>query len=521
MELFEGQPRDVDEGPGLLESVWRYKWLIVAVTLVGALLGYGWEARQPTLYEGSTRLILSIGNSALPGDSTAPPQEPVRFLSNQAQVISSRPVLQRAAKGRTTPGALWENMTVDVAEDADVITIRVRDADPERAAQLAEAVGRAYNQFVLEQSSKTAAAEVRQLETVAKEQSAELQAIAVALQADPGDPILQARQGAAREQLNATVTRSQALAARARVGASPVQLQEPAAVPQLPVQPAPRRGAMAGLLLGLVASAALAWWLTTRTVKEAERQGHAASWSWSAQRASDRVASPSDQELVGEPMGTAPASGNGGNLGAVAPLMRSTAADAPAGDGRRDLRDLFAQLEATFGRKPLDWYLDKSPQLMAEQLTMRVSTQFVAILLDNGNGSFVVAGGFGLTAEEQGAIVDQSHDVLRQALTDGVGVFQESTRRIPTAAAGLPGSQTTQALVMVPLVYGPSWLGMLIVGRRPANGRRVAGFDDQEIERIVVYALEISPVLQTLLLLDRLQASVLSLEPARDEPAAG
>jgi uncharacterized protein involved in exopolysaccharide biosynthesis len=55
METFEGQFHDLDEGPGLLQSVWRYKWLIAIVTLLGALLGFGWQNRKPIVYEGSTR----------------------------------------------------------------------------------------------------------------------------------------------------------------------------------------------------------------------------------------------------------------------------------------------------------------------------------------------------------------------------------------------------------------------------------------------------------------------------------
>jgi capsular polysaccharide biosynthesis protein len=536
MEVFVGQHRDLDEGPGLLQSVWQYKWLIAIAALLGALLGYGWQVRQPTLYEGSTRLLLSIGNSALPGDSTAPPQEPLRFLSNQAEVITSRPVLERAAKARTSVGSLQAGLAVEVAEDADVITIRVRDASPEGAARLARAVGTAYNEFVLEQSAESARREVRQLEVVANELKAELQRIAVALESNQDDPVLQAKQVAVREQLNATVTRSQGLAARAKVGVSPVQLQEPAAVPEQPVQPAPRRGAMAGLLLGLVASAAVAWWLNIRATKqqEAQWQPYGGRRQWSAMSAQgheptagyDELRSvaptPSEQERVGERIDGAPAAGNGALSAWLVPLRPSAAPDVSAGYGAHDLRSLFASLEATFGSRPLDWYLDSVPQSMAEQLTMVVSTEVAAVLMDNAEGSFAVAGSFGLSAEEEGAIVDQSHEVLRQSLDEGVGVFQESTSKPP--AAGIPGSQSAQALVTVPLVYGPSWLGMLVVGRRSANGRPAASFNDQEIERIIMYAVEISPMVQTLLLLDRLQWSVQSLAPTggdQAEPAAG
>jgi capsular polysaccharide biosynthesis protein len=547
MEMFEGQPRDLDEGPGLLQSVWQYNWLIAIGALLGALLGYGWQARQPTLYEGSTRLLLSIGNGVLPGDPTAPLQEPQRFLSNQAQVIASRPVLQGAAKGRTTVGNLRRRMTVEVAKDADVITIRVRDVTAQGAADLAQALGVAYNEFVIKQSAQNAAIEVKQLEAAADNLNAQLEELAAALGADPDNQILQARQAAVKQQLTDTVAQSERLAHRARNGVTPVRWQEPAAVPQQPVQPAPRRGAMAGLLLGLVGAAALAWWLNIRAMKQqmTERERHNGSRAWSEVPPVPSE-SPLGQETAGERKDAVPAAGNGAYPGQTAPLVRPrdrqvspwldaervsafggrpTATDAaPIGRGGDDLRSIFDRLEATLGSEPLDWYLDNFPQFMAEQLTTKVRAEMVAVLLDRAEGSFAVAGGFGLTAEEQGAIVDQSHDVLRQSLMDGVGILQEGTDRTPTVAAGLPGSQTTQALVMVPLVEGSSWLGMLLVGRRSANGQHVASFNDQELERIIMYAMEIAPTLQTLILLNRLQGAARSLEMSRNdqaEPAAG
>jgi hypothetical protein len=198
---------------------------------------------------------------------------------------------------------------------------------------------------------------------------------------------------------------------------------------------------------------------------------------------------------------------------------RLTAAAVPAANGGEGLRSVFDRLEGTLYGESLAWYLDNYPQVMAEQLTMSVSTEMVAVLLDNDEGSLVVAGGFGLTAEEQAAVVRKSHDVLRQALADGVGIFQEGIDRIPTAAAGLPGSQSTKALIIVPLVKRSSWFGMLAVGRRSANGHRVAGFNDQEIERIIMYAMEIAPTLHTLILLGRLQDSLRSPEQSRDDGA--
>ena len=59
MSTIHSQPGGGDAMGGLLQGVWRYRWLITAAVLLGALLGYGWAARQPTLYEGVSRVVLA------------------------------------------------------------------------------------------------------------------------------------------------------------------------------------------------------------------------------------------------------------------------------------------------------------------------------------------------------------------------------------------------------------------------------------------------------------------------------
>src|SRR5215207_1380525 len=84
METFDREPREDDEAPGILQSAWRYRWVVVTAALLGALLGYVLEARQPTLYEGVSRLLVSTGGDGLAGDTPEVRQEPERFLRNQA-----------------------------------------------------------------------------------------------------------------------------------------------------------------------------------------------------------------------------------------------------------------------------------------------------------------------------------------------------------------------------------------------------------------------------------------------------
>ena len=46
-------------GPGLLESVWQYRWLVITATVVAALVGFGASFLQTTLYQGEARLLLA------------------------------------------------------------------------------------------------------------------------------------------------------------------------------------------------------------------------------------------------------------------------------------------------------------------------------------------------------------------------------------------------------------------------------------------------------------------------------
>jgi capsular polysaccharide biosynthesis protein len=543
METSE-RPREFEEAPSVLQSVWRYKWLIATAALLAAVVGYAWEARQPTLFEGVSRWVLSTP-SAPPGTPSQFREEPERFLNKQAAVISSGPVMQRTAElshREASLPTLGEHFIVEVAKNADIVTIRVMDSTPSGAADLANQVGPAYNEVTAEQSRRQTEQAVEELELAAKRLERRLDKLDADLVAAPNDRSIQAKQRAVQEQIDANARSSQGLLSQSGADISRLQLLRRARVPGSPVQPMPRRVAAVGLLFGLVGSGALAWWLNSRRPAERpERAGRrrrdwrieGSGWEQEPGTADGRVRSEEPVGPVARPqraggwMDRAASAGNGAHLSAVVePLMRRLyeIGRQPPGDGSAersgdDLRDMFIRLKEEFGAAPLDWYLNNLPQVLAEELTMRASTEFAAILRDNPEGSFEVAGGFGLTAEEQGAVVSRDHDVVRQALTEGIAIFQDSNSRSPTAAVGLPGSQSVEALVVVPLVEGSSWLGMLLVGRLSANGHNVAGFSDQEIESIIVYAMEIASKLQALLLLCRLQGSLQSLEAFDPERA--
>jgi polysaccharide biosynthesis transport protein len=265
MSMLPRQSRGEDAVGRLLRSAWRYKGLVAAAVLLGALLGYGWVARQPTRYQAAARVLLVVGSdrTALPGAAPQPPGDPAPYLRTQAQLISSPAVLERAVKlsgSSISADTLGQRLVVDVAQDADVLTIRVVDATATGAARLADAVAAAYDQVRGQQLRDRSREVVGQLRSTRSRLKARLVELDARLVGRPDDPVLRAKREAVTEELSA-VQRKLRVAEAAAERARPSLVRERAAVPTKPSSPSPGRAVVIGMLVGLLASGALAWWL--------------------------------------------------------------------------------------------------------------------------------------------------------------------------------------------------------------------------------------------------------------------
>jgi uncharacterized protein involved in exopolysaccharide biosynthesis len=228
--------------------------------LLGTLLGYGWAAGQPTLYEGVTRVVLAAGSdrTSLLGEASYPPGEPEGHLRSQAQLMSSSPVLEGAVKlsgSRISVETLRQRLEVDAANDADVLTIRVVDSTAKGAARLANAIPAAYEQAVARRSREVAA----QLLRARSELNTRLAEAEAELARNPSDARLRAECRALTDQDREVLRQLMALERN-----RPMLVWERAAVPKLPISPSPGRAMVIGILLGIIAAAVLVWWLTHR-----------------------------------------------------------------------------------------------------------------------------------------------------------------------------------------------------------------------------------------------------------------
>ena len=171
--------------------------------------------------------------------------------------MGSSPVLARAVElsgSRISVETLRQRLEVEVAQDADLLTIRVLDSTATGAAQLANAVAAAYDQFLARQH----AIALRQLQNLQSALQARLAEAEAELARNPNDSRLQTECRALTDQDREVLRQLRALE-RSR----PVLVREPAAVPKQPtVSPSPGRATVIGMLLGLLAAAVLVWWRT-------------------------------------------------------------------------------------------------------------------------------------------------------------------------------------------------------------------------------------------------------------------
>jgi len=241
----------------LLQAVWRYKWLLAAAVLLGALLGYGWAARQPTLYEGASRMVMGC-----PAYAQCPP------LRGRAEGLRSPAVLERAVKlsgNRISAETLGQRLQLDFAPVAGVVTIRVVDSTAKGAAQLADSVPLAYDQVDTQLRARSVAEQLRITEARCELPNTLVNDVVQAaggpdLVKPAGRPI----EDRLRNKCDADTIRGWEIRRLLLQQDALDFLLQRAAVPEQPIQPRPRRPMAIGMLIGFLASAVLVWWLTRR-----------------------------------------------------------------------------------------------------------------------------------------------------------------------------------------------------------------------------------------------------------------
>src|SRR5215216_2555549 len=246
--------------PGIVASLMRYRIIMVAATLLGALAGYGIAQLLPVRYEAEARLILADpgGPSILGGGTSLSSSDRQVYLAKQVEIMTSREVLERSLRsiGSRQPLAdARETLSVQQSADMASVSIVATGSTPRSAAALANAVGTAYERVTEERAAEQASRGIASLERLIGRLQARLDATP-----KPPDGRLTLRQQQLAGQIADLQQREQDIAVQAEMYASGVELFERAELPDAPIQPKPKLAAALGALLGLLGAAGWAWW---------------------------------------------------------------------------------------------------------------------------------------------------------------------------------------------------------------------------------------------------------------------
>jgi Mrp family chromosome partitioning ATPase len=267
------------QAPGLLISVWRYRWLVVLAAIVGVLGGFVAAQLQDPVYEATALMRLADPRTAGVFESQGTAGAEVYMARRQDQV-TSREVTERAAEmlgAGITASDVRRSISVSSDSDLLTLTVRAQRGTGPAAATMADTVAQAYQQVALERTHLEAEKEISELRSAeaaledrieaVEEELGELAELRTAeLRVDPnapGDPragLVAARLENLVGQLIEVESRIREVTINAEVVGSGVEMFEPATVPTSPIEPRPRVLASLGGLFAAGLAAAFAYW---------------------------------------------------------------------------------------------------------------------------------------------------------------------------------------------------------------------------------------------------------------------
>src|SRR5918995_3630493 len=129
----------------------RRRWaLLVLVTLAVLAGSLAWSLTREEQYDASADLLVSSSDPVLFQEQFGAEADPEREVANVVRLLRLETVAEEArgrVQGAPSADDLLDRVSTEVAPNTDVVTLTVRDEDPERAAALANAYLDAFVAF--------------------------------------------------------------------------------------------------------------------------------------------------------------------------------------------------------------------------------------------------------------------------------------------------------------------------------------------------------------------------------------
>ena len=265
--------------PSLAASLWRFKWLILAVGVLAAAVGYGASMLQPESYEVEGQLILSDPRTA--GGVAAEiglVLDPSRYVRNQAEIVATPQVAAEASRrlgGDPSPSEVQRSTSASASNSLDVLTIAAVQPTGAEAVDMVNAVALAYETVVQAGIATKVQSSIETLEQSKSDLLKRITEIDAGIASDSANATLEAQRIAAVSQLVALESRIEELSTNAALYGSGVQVYVSPELPSSPTTPRPLRNAFIALLVGMLAAGTWAWWRAQRDQRADNRSAPA------------------------------------------------------------------------------------------------------------------------------------------------------------------------------------------------------------------------------------------------------
>ncbi|HEM3669726.1 TPA: capsular biosynthesis protein CpsC [Streptococcus suis] len=136
----------------LLKTIWRKKFLIILTALFGAGIAFVYSSFLVTpQYESTTRIYV-VGQHAEAGAGLTNQdlQAGSYLVKDYKEIILSQDVLTQVATELNLNGNLKEKVSVSIPVDTRIVSISVRDTDPNEAARIANSLRTFASQKIIE-----------------------------------------------------------------------------------------------------------------------------------------------------------------------------------------------------------------------------------------------------------------------------------------------------------------------------------------------------------------------------------
>ncbi|HFI0253779.1 TPA: Wzz/FepE/Etk N-terminal domain-containing protein [Streptococcus suis] len=136
----------------LLRTIWRKKVLIILTALLGALVAFSYSSFLVTpKYDSTTRIyVVSQNVEAGAGLTNQELQAGSYLVKDYKEIILSKDVLSRVQAELGLTDSIEEKITVSIPVDTRIVSISVRDADPNEAARIANGLRVVAAQKIIE-----------------------------------------------------------------------------------------------------------------------------------------------------------------------------------------------------------------------------------------------------------------------------------------------------------------------------------------------------------------------------------